>query len=85
MTQQNNDWQNKVDSKLSKVDEKLGDISITLAVNTSILDEHARRSAASEKRLDNVEDKLLPIAALPRLLKIGAIILTIIGILLRIL
>lgn len=51
------------DTKLDSIISKISDIDATLKVQQVILDEHQKRSAANERAIDIISDKLEPIQA----------------------
>lgn len=58
-----NRLEEKLDSKLDLVVEKLHDINITLIRNTQSLEVHEQRTDIAEKRLDSYEDRLEKVAS----------------------
>lgn len=52
---------NNIESKLEKIHNELVDIKLNQVKHTISLEEHMRRSAAAEERLDIVEQNLVPI------------------------
>jgi chromosome segregation ATPase len=51
----------KLDEKMDKVEEKLGSIDVTLAKNTSSLDEHIRRTELAEEAISIIKNEMAPI------------------------
>lgn len=47
-----------MEDKLDKIQDDVTDIKITLATNTSSLQEHMRRTAIAEERIELVQDQL---------------------------
>jgi hypothetical protein len=45
----------RLDSKISKTDEKIGNIEVILARNTTSLEEHIKRTNILEQKLEPVE------------------------------
>lgn len=52
---------NRLEEKLDKVAEDIVDIKVTLARNTASLDEHMRRTLATEESLDILKSEIKPI------------------------
>lgn len=51
----------KLDEKMDKVQEHLGSIDVTLAKNTTSLEEHIRRTELAEEAIGTIKDELKPI------------------------
>lgn len=49
----------KLESKIDKLDEKLDNIDRTLAINTTSLSEHMKRTALLEKHVNDLPKKAL--------------------------
>ena len=48
----------EVEDKLDKIQEDITDIKITLAANTSSLQEHMRRTAIAEDRIELIQSEM---------------------------
>ena len=51
----------KLDEKMDQVQERLGEIDVTLAKNTASLEEHIRRTELAEEAIAVIKDELKPI------------------------
>jgi tetrahydromethanopterin S-methyltransferase subunit G len=51
----------RLDDRLEKIESRLTEIDRTLLVNTSSLEKHMLRTELSEKRLEKIEDELVPV------------------------
>jgi tetrahydromethanopterin S-methyltransferase subunit G len=51
----------RLDDRLEKIEGRLNEIDRTLLVNTSSLEKHMLRTELSEKRLEKIEDELVPV------------------------
>lgn len=51
-----------IKEKLEQMESHVGDIKVTLALNTSTLQEHQRRSLANEMAVEQIRQELKPIA-----------------------
>lgn len=49
------------DQKIDKILEEITEIKITMAKNTSSLEDHMRRTELNEQRLEKFEEKLVPV------------------------
>jgi chromosome segregation ATPase len=53
---------NRIDSKIERIDERLGAIDRTLLANTASLDKHILRTELAERRLEKLEEELVPVS-----------------------
>jgi hypothetical protein len=54
----------RIDTKLDKIQEDIGEIKVTLGKNTASLEEHMRRTEALEKRVESLWSKALLVVSL---------------------
>jgi tetrahydromethanopterin S-methyltransferase subunit G len=52
----------RLDDRLEKIESRLTEIDRTLLVNTSSLEKHMLRTELSEKRLNKIENELIPVS-----------------------
>jgi tetrahydromethanopterin S-methyltransferase subunit G len=52
----------RLDDRLEKIESRLTEIDRTLLVNTSSLEKHMLRTELSEKRLEKIENELIPVS-----------------------
>lgn len=71
-TKQEKEMINRIVTQVDSISNKVHSIDLMMAINTENLKEHMRRTEASEKRLELVEDHVLSTLAF---LKIGMKIL----------
>ena len=61
MSNNDNDWQNRLENKLDRLDQRLDDVQITLTKNTDTLIVHEKRSDINEKNLDLLRQEFIPV------------------------
>lgn len=49
------------DDKLDRIDRRIDDLTVIAIKNTTILEEHQRRSLALEKHVDLIESRIEPV------------------------
>jgi hypothetical protein len=65
------DHQKRIEDKLDRLDERMDKMNETLIKNTVVLDEHQRRSIASENRLEVVEKQATFVNNMIKIVTVG--------------
>lgn len=55
------DRDDRLEAKIDKVVEKIGNIEVVLSAQSEILKDHTRRSLANEKSVDILKEELKPV------------------------